>query len=362
MSTEPIRDLSRGRKRFQVIVADSPLYDVMLATWSAFGGDDRVANHEVSKKWFDRFRTAVPDSTEERMSSLGLTDGAVWAGVLSYVAAKGPIETDAILRWLEDDSGQLVGGLLSEICWEAGDDDLERALAGDAEASERVMGTCKPAVRESLRALREAGDTLGPALAEVLASIFEAAYQQLEPGWAPAIVASAQSTRRLAEVMQPRELIEQITNGIDYEIPLGMTRLIAIPTVSLRPWTLVMQFEDAVLVSYPVADEHLEADPDAPPGWLVRYHKALGDDRRLRILRRLALGSASLTELTELVGLAKSTVFHHIGVLRAAGLIKVRVDKDSDGGHSYQLRRKALDDATFQLEKYLDIASTQEQP
>jgi ArsR family transcriptional regulator len=53
-------------------------------------------------------------------------------------------------------------------------------------------------------------------------------------------------------------------------------------------------------------------------------HKALADVNRLRIVRRLAGGDASVTELIEEVGLSQPLVSWHIGRLRTAGLIETR--------------------------------------
>ena len=52
------------------------------------------------------------------------------------------------------------------------------------------------------------------------------------------------------------------------------------------------------------------------------FHKALADVNRLRIVRRLAAGRASVTELIEHVGLSQPLVSWHLGRLRAAGLIE----------------------------------------
>jgi len=45
---------------------------------------------------------------------------------------------------------------------------------------------------------------------------------------------------------------------------------------------------------------------------------------RLRIVRRLATGEASVSELIEHVGLSQPLVSWHLGRLRAAGLIETR--------------------------------------
>jgi DNA-binding transcriptional ArsR family regulator len=124
--------------------------------------------------------------------------------------------------------------------------------------------------------------------------------------------------------------------------------------VVIRPLSLIDQQRETLLVVYAVADEFLETDPEAPPSWLVRTYKALGDERRLRILRRLGEGEATLVDLAAVLGLAKSTVHHHISILRGAGMIRVHVPRDGGKRHTtYSLRRPALGDAVALLDSYV---------
>jgi DNA-binding transcriptional ArsR family regulator len=53
-------------------------------------------------------------------------------------------------------------------------------------------------------------------------------------------------------------------------------------------------------------------------------HKALADVNRLRIVRRLASGEASVSELIDHVGLSQPLVSWHLGRLRLAGLVETR--------------------------------------
>jgi ArsR family transcriptional regulator len=57
---------------------------------------------------------------------------------------------------------------------------------------------------------------------------------------------------------------------------------------------------------------------------LRTFHKALADVNRLRIVRRLADGEASVAELIAHVGLSQPLVSHHLKRLRTAGLIETR--------------------------------------
>jgi DNA-binding transcriptional ArsR family regulator len=107
-------------------------------------------------------------------------------------------------------------------------------------------------------------------------------------------------------------------------------RLVLVPSVVMRPWCLIAEHNGALVVSYPVADENLAAAGEEAPPWLVKVLKALADDRRLRILHRLAQGEASLDDLAEVLGVAKSTVHHHVAQLRGAGLVRVVAFGSSD--------------------------------
>jgi DNA-binding transcriptional ArsR family regulator len=88
----------------------------------------------------------------------------------------------------------------------------------------------------------------------------------------------------------------------------------------------------------------------------VKTYKALSDERRLRILRRLSEEEASLDDLVDLLGLSKSTVHHHMSVLRAAGLVRVRINgnhHEAKETKTYTLRTQALDNAGAFLDSYV---------
>ena len=70
---------------------------------------------------------------------------------------------------------------------------------------------------------------------------------------------------------------------------------------------------------------------------------------RLRILNLLASGPASLSEVAERLGLAKSTVIHHIRALRSAGVVLITVGADKE----YSLRTQAIPEAGRLLRAYL---------
>jgi DNA-binding transcriptional ArsR family regulator len=54
------------------------------------------------------------------------------------------------------------------------------------------------------------------------------------------------------------------------------------------------------------------------------FHKALADVNRLRIVRRLAEGPATVGDLIDTVGLSQPLVSWHVSRLRAAGIVRSR--------------------------------------
>jgi DNA-binding transcriptional ArsR family regulator len=53
----------------------------------------------------------------------------------------------------------------------------------------------------------------------------------------------------------------------------------------------------------------------------ARVLKALANESRLRIVDRLSQGECSVGELTDLIGLDRSTVSKHLALLRAHGIV-----------------------------------------
>lgn len=54
------------------------------------------------------------------------------------------------------------------------------------------------------------------------------------------------------------------------------------------------------------------------------FHKAMADVNRLKIVRRLVAGDATVTDLIDHVGLSQPLVSWHIGRLRAAGVVETQ--------------------------------------
>lgn len=337
----------------------NPVFDLLVATWSARGDDEKTSSWTIGEEWLADFADSIDPSIWSELdivSGKGETDWLLWLimGLLAEEATDLETVTEA-LDWLE--SVDLRSMLLANLCPSAGAELIETVAGGDDSDLERLLEHAEHVEPEKEPTRDVMVEVLAhldaPRLIRALRAVHETAFATHAEGWAAALARSAETVGMTVPGSQPQALIERITNGIDYEIPLGVTRLVLVPSVVIRPFSMVNDAGSGVVLAYPVDDEHLVDDPEAPPTWLVNYFKALGDPRRLKLLRRLEVGPADLAELSDLIGMAKTSTFHHVGVLRSAGLVTVHIGGSNSG--TYELRRQAFGDADGLLHKYLNL-------
>ncbi len=124
------------------------------------------------------------------------------------------------------------------------------------------------------------------------------------------------------EITNLLDTIETITGGVKYLPEPSIWTVKLVPQVSYKPWTLTLRTADTKLFFYPLKDEYL-LEPGTPPTDLIRGHKALGDEVRLKILHQLKKGPCSLQDLSNQFNISKTTIHHQLSLLKAAKFVRV---------------------------------------
>lgn len=239
----------------------------------------------------------------------------------------------------------LVGAYVPAWVTLVGADTLEQAAAGDGRAIAELLEHPRyyaGRARESLTTLLNVphGETKSRVLAALRLFADEIFAPREHEIMAP-LLADAAATRGRVETLAPRDLIAAVTRGYLYDPEPEFDRVVLVPHIGARPLLLLCQHRDARVICYPLAPEQL--DPEASLAErAVALGRAIGDGRRVQILRRLASGDATLEELAEATGLARSTVHHHLTQLRAGGLVGLR---GNARGYWYALRPEGLAEA-----------------
>ena len=360
--TEPrmnqLRDLTDGPRALPVEVVWSPVYEVLAAMW-AMSDKQHLADNEFGHEFLDSHLSMMDVDQRVSFDKVSQGAGVVWLTLLGRAGTMDVLTPEAFVTALRDwDATGLRTSLLCFAC-DLDPEQIETAVKGDAAAVREILDDIrakKPAKSgwaDGVEALlAEPPGTVRDWAADLLEYAFSELFVDHLARFGPALASDAEATRALIVTMSSEQLIEHATNGISYTPQPGDTSYRLVPSAVVRPWTVMMEEEGARAFIYPVGEEFLDADPDSPPAWVVSVYKALADERRLRVLRRLAESPTSLGDLATHIGVAKSTMHHHVGVLRRAGLIRVSIGASKDPG-TYSLRPGVFPEVDRMLAGYL---------
>lgn len=344
-----VRDLTGRKPRLSVEVVWGPAFELLASAFVVTLGEDEAREYEAGPELLERCRRAP--RLLAQLEKVGLGD--LWLGLVGQ-AYESP-EPRGVGDFLDHLRSMDPVAVCRELVAmqvhqkEASAEMIDRAAAGDAQAREHLAGLCDEECASRLRVLA----SMPPAktvetLVRVLRRFDEEVFHGGEDT-AAALARDAAEKRALAATMPPDRLVETATNGVTFTMQPQVSGVVLIPSAVTRPWVANLEHGNLRLFVYPVAEEVLNADPDAPSSWMLGFYKALADESRLRILNMLAGGPASLGQVAERLGLAKSTVIHHIRALRTAGLVLITVGVDKE----YSLRSQAIPEASRMLRAYL---------
>ncbi|MTI94392.1 MAG: winged helix-turn-helix transcriptional regulator [Firmicutes bacterium] len=171
-------------------------------------------------------------------------------------------------------------------------------------------------------------------------------FSKVDPEILAQLTADAQERSR--QDWTSEEQIERATNGVTLEWP-GLERVVLVPQYHYSPWNLNDWGAGEYCIYYPV--DVASTDLASPAPALLRGGRALADENRLRILRFLGAGTRTFTDVVKFIGLAKSTVHHHMVILRASGLVRAHVTPDND---RYSLRPGGMLRLAEQFERFFE--------
>lgn len=154
-----------------------------------------------------------------------------------------------------------------------------------------------------------------------------------------------------SSALDPVLFVEKISGGVRLADYQGLHQVLLTPTFHISPLLTVRKHKYMVHIFYPV-DLPVQ-DPNQPSKKLVRLTKALADDNRLRILKLVKEGPKTFTEIQQQFEVSKSTVHHHLMLLRTAGLISVYHTSECSSD-SYVYRPLGMMELSQHLNEYID--------
>jgi DNA-binding transcriptional ArsR family regulator len=269
----------------------------------------------------------VPSALRAALARVGDRTGETWLHLLGLALESTALDAASFVDEIADvDPLELRRHLLGAHvpAWRSlvGAETIERAARGEREAARRLLAddryyggrardglatllplTPNQTKRRLLAALRAFLPVLAPREAELVDVLEE----------------DARRRRVAMAAASPEVVIAGATGGYVYEPEPEFARVVLVPHVGAAPSLLLCQHRETRVICYPAQPQAADAAERT-----VRLGKALSDPVRVEMLRVVAGGETTLTELARRVEIAKSTAHHHLAALRAAGLVTVR--------------------------------------
>jgi DNA-binding transcriptional ArsR family regulator len=356
-------DRPRRRQPLIVEVEASPAYEFLM-TLCAFGEVEHRAEYEVGKEWFDDVRKKASPELLDLVELFSFRGQEIWKHTLGLVYdSPAPRDVPALIKHIEAVDPlelrlHLLGYYVREHRRATPPEIILQAAQGDFEAQRELLRTSCPDDPEWQRTLRgllslELVATKN-LLLDIIRDWYDQVFREQEPQIMPILARDVEAKLALKPTHSAEQLIE-IATGWEYVPEPGIQRVVLVPSYITRPWNAIAECYDTVIFCYPVAEESIVADENAPPTRLVKLAKALADERRLRILKKLATGSFTMQEMAEDFGLAKTTLHHHLITLRSAGLVRMNL-----GDKRWSLRQYTVNNVGELLNSYLMETSLRE--
>jgi DNA-binding transcriptional ArsR family regulator len=350
----PIRRIGQGPA---LIIEAAPAYEFLMSL-ATVTNDEQIDTVEIGPEWVQDARRRAGPELLERVNAVAHGEPDGWVHLVG-LAFSSPAPHDVAnfidhLRGTDADEIRLhlVDFYDRETRSLTPPDVIRKAVAGDPDAIRAFLRSCHPDIEAWQTYLKGVLDDEPEAFKAELISVLEAWAESVfaveEPAIMPILLRDVEAKRELARTLPLDDFIKTATNGVEFGPRPGLERVALVANYVNRPLVSHVEVGESLVVLYPVADESVSAETDAPPLRLVRLAKALADDKRLRILRALADGEKTLMELAELFGVPKTTMHHHMIVLRSAGLVAVAL-----GTKRYRLREETVPDLDELLSGYL---------
>jgi DNA-binding transcriptional ArsR family regulator len=261
------------------------------------------------------------------------------AELLERVAAIPPRELRLTLLGYFGECGSRPGAQTLIRAAANSDSGAQRTLYADPEYFDGMGRQLAPLFALSERQTRSQAMT-------VLRRWYGEVFSKREPIVRPILERDSEAKRALLASVAPERALE-IASGIEWGDVPGEAEVALVPQLALRPFVISVMRGSGWILCHPVASESLTEDPTAPPSHMLRILKALADERRLRTLQALPPEGASLQDMTRRLGWPKTTVHHHLLVLRSAGLVRSTADR------RFVPRLDIIPEAIASVERYL---------
>lgn len=181
-------------------------------------------------------------------------------------------------------------------------------------------------------------------LIKVMDSWYQEIVKEKQQETAAILEKDYQAKKEMQQKVSSEELVQWATGGVTYTPEPSVDTVLLIPQYIYRPWNIEVDIEGTKVFYYPVSNESVSpSDRYMPDYFLVQKYKALGDEVRLKMVKMLSEHPRTLQDMTEKLDIGKSTIHHHLKILRAAKIVEIIDSKYCLKNNVFTLLAKEFD-------------------
>ncbi|MFD1019860.1 ArsR/SmtB family transcription factor [Thalassobacillus hwangdonensis] len=338
---------SRKRETYKVEIAQSLLWECALGIAAVTNGR-LLDTMETSKAEWGKLRNRLSDQLNDQLDLVQQNN--TWKTLLQLLHQGDFHRLEDFIEYIDRMDGRSLKFVAIPFLGDDLQDKRRKASEGHNEAIEHLKEVTRdnPFFPNYIEYI--ANEDTGE-LKQHLTEVMEKWYKEVVEPQADKLegILERDATAKVKNktAMHPESFVEWATGGISYLPEPRVEKVLLIPHVTYRPWNVEADIEGSKVFYYPVSNESIHpGDAYTPSASLVQKHKALGDEVRLRIIKLLAEQDQSLQDLHGQLDAGKSTVHHHLKILRSCRLVEV--DKGV-----YTLKRQALESLAGELKDYI---------
>jgi hypothetical protein len=318
-------DMTFKRQTYEIEIKQSILFECALGI-AVITYPQIQATLEKPKLYWDRLNGDLPKSLQAELDYCQQNN--TWKILLQLLHQRNFESLDSFLTYIKGLDDEQIRYKALPFLGDSQQDHRSMAAKGNKKAMNNLIATCKGHLffPQLIRFICEVNvGKLRRHLLLVMGEWYKTIIAQKEELLTGILQRDYEVKLNRVSKLHPEEFVQWAT-GSEYQPEPTITKVLLIPHYVYRPWTVQAEIEGTKIFYYPIADESLEEEVDIykPNLSLVQRYKALGDENRLRIVKLLFEKDRTLKELTEVLDIGKTTIHHHLTLLRSAHIVKTK--------------------------------------
>ncbi|MGD6966949.1 ArsR/SmtB family transcription factor [Rossellomorea vietnamensis] len=339
---------SRKRETYKIELKSSLLWEAALGI-SAITNDSLISTLEFSKKELDEISGSFSSELQAHLTYV--RENNTWKALLQLLHQGDFQDLSSFVSFVSGLSEEELKRAAIPYLGKNLSEGVSQLLQGSRAALEKLQDETKgnsyiPAFLEYIFTID--AEELRHHLIAVMTGWYEAVIKPQETTLGAILQRDMKVKRNMSEKLKPEQFVQWATDGMKYLPEPSVFNVLLIPHYFYRPWIVEADLEGTKVIYYPVANESLSPDSKYVPNkMLVQRYKALGDGNRLKILKLISEKEWTLQELTDIMGMGKTTVHHHLKILKSARLV-------NDYSSKYFMNNQNLDTLGEELQNFLN--------